>query len=277
MELTYEEFINNILETRGRFACGEEYHERHHIMPRCMGGEDEEENLIDLFAREHFEVHKLLAQENPDNNKLVYAWWMLAHIDGREITAEEYEEAKIAFNKIHRRVMTGRIVSNETRQKQSAARKHENNARATPIIRLSDGVIYEYIGRAAKENNMHRTTMTRRCQTHNGFMYYDEYQILKENNMSLLLDYINNSNYDNSNGVKGSKHPNARGVIQLTTNDVFVQQWECISQASVQLRIDYTGIVKCVNGDQKSAGGFKWKYKTDWEERQSAENIDGKN
>ena len=74
MEETYEQFIQNILNTRGRFACGDEYHERHHIVPKCMDGGDEEENLIDLFAREHFEAHRLLALENPDNDKLVYAW-----------------------------------------------------------------------------------------------------------------------------------------------------------------------------------------------------------
>ena len=66
MEMTYEEFINNILETRGRFACGDEYHERHHIVPKCMDGSNDEENLIDLFAREHFEAHRLLALENSD-------------------------------------------------------------------------------------------------------------------------------------------------------------------------------------------------------------------
>ena len=73
-ENTYEEFIQNILKTRGRFECGDEYHERHHIVPKCMGGTDEEDNLIDLFAREHFMAHKLLALENRDNDKLVYAW-----------------------------------------------------------------------------------------------------------------------------------------------------------------------------------------------------------
>lgn len=113
MELTYEEFINNILETRGRFACEEEYHERHHIVPRCMDGGDEEENLIDLFAREHFMAHKLLAQENPDNNKLVYAWWMLAHIDDRDITPEEYEEARINFASAHK----GHTVSDDVRRR----------------------------------------------------------------------------------------------------------------------------------------------------------------
>ena len=57
--LTYNEFINNILNTRGRFNCGAEYYERHHIQPRCLNGSDEEDNLIDLYAREHFIAHKL--------------------------------------------------------------------------------------------------------------------------------------------------------------------------------------------------------------------------
>lgn len=68
--MTYENFINNILNTRGRFACGNIYHERHHILPKSLGGTDEENNLIDLFAREHFIAHKLLALENPKNYKL---------------------------------------------------------------------------------------------------------------------------------------------------------------------------------------------------------------
>lgn len=111
--LTYDEFINNILETRGRFACGDEYHERHHVVPRCLGGTDDEENLIDLFAREHFEAHRLLALENPDNNKLVYAWWMLAHIGDRAVTPEEYEDAKINFASVHK----GHPVSDELKRK----------------------------------------------------------------------------------------------------------------------------------------------------------------
>ncbi len=101
MEVTYEEFIRNILETRGRFECGDEYHERHHIIPKCMGGTNDDDNLIDLFAREHFEAHRLLALENPENDKLTYAWHMMAvrRKDGRDyqLSPEEYEEAKIAF------------------------------------------------------------------------------------------------------------------------------------------------------------------------------------
>lgn len=101
--MTYNEYIQNILTTRGRFACGEDYCERHHIVPRCMSGGDEDDNLIDLYAREHYAAHKLLARENPENEKLVFAWWIMSTksstTSGRyELTAEEYELAKIALS-----------------------------------------------------------------------------------------------------------------------------------------------------------------------------------
>lgn len=99
---TYEEFINSILDNRGRFNCGDGYHERHHILPECCGGTNDINNLIDLYAREHYEAHKLLALENPDNEGLVRAWWIMSHGKNQDrathvVTAEEYEEARIAF------------------------------------------------------------------------------------------------------------------------------------------------------------------------------------
>lgn len=100
---TYKEFINSILESRGRFACGDEYHERHHILPKSCNGSDDEDNLIDLLAWEHYEAHRLLAIENPNNKSLVSAWWLMSHVKGNnkqewyEVSPEEYEEARIAF------------------------------------------------------------------------------------------------------------------------------------------------------------------------------------
>lgn len=124
MEETYDEFIRNILNMRGRFVCSDEYHERHHIKPKCLGGNDEEENLIDLFAREHFIAHKLLAKENPDNNSLVYAWSCMAFPnssvqDRYELSPEEYEEARIALSKARK----GKPRSEEVKRKVSEKAK----------------------------------------------------------------------------------------------------------------------------------------------------------
>ena len=110
--LTYNNFIENILITRGRFACGDEYHERHHIIPRCVGGTNDEENLIDLYAREHFIAHKLLANENPENESLIYAWWMMSHINNKtqeryELTPEEYEESRKCYSTMRSYAISG--------------------------------------------------------------------------------------------------------------------------------------------------------------------------
>lgn len=177
-ELTYDEFINNILETRGRFACEDEYHERHHITPKCMGGANEEDNLIDLFAREHFEAHRLLALENPDIPGLTHAWWCMCQCPGSskkrdEVTPEEYEEVRKEAIKLlvgdknpmygkhhteeskkknsesHR----GKTASAETRNKLSKAhkgrsfspnhRKKAAEAHKNPIICVDNYVVYK--------------------------------------------------------------------------------------------------------------------------------------
>lgn len=68
-----------------------------------MGGTNDEENLIDLFAQEHFIAHRLLAEENPDNDNLVYAYAAMSFSfdqNGKRyvLTPEEYEEARTKFS-----------------------------------------------------------------------------------------------------------------------------------------------------------------------------------
>ena len=128
-DISYKEFIQNILNTRGRFACGEEYHERHHIVPKCLGGTNNEDNLIDLFAREHFVAHKLLAKENLENKSLIYAWHMMStarNSERLEISPEEYEEARIAFVESitgENSPFYGKNISDEHKQRISEANK----------------------------------------------------------------------------------------------------------------------------------------------------------
>ena len=110
--MTYNEFISDILSTRGRHGIPKcTYKETHHIKPKCWGGSDEDENLIDLYAREHFIAHKLLAEENPDNYEIVYAFWCISIMShGNEhywLTPEEYEEVKTLYSSVHSKRMTG--------------------------------------------------------------------------------------------------------------------------------------------------------------------------
>lgn len=140
--INYDSFIDNIISSRGRFGLPlDEYKERHHIIPRCMGGDDCEDNLIDLTAKEHFDAHKLLYEENKNSkysSKLACAMFFSstqATNEGRvKLSAEEYKYLKmcrakeqsirmkgIPKSEEHRRKISeshkGKILSDETKQK----------------------------------------------------------------------------------------------------------------------------------------------------------------
>ena len=55
----------------GRTLSG--YKERHHVIPRCMGGTDAKSNMVYLTAKEHFVAHKLLVRMYPDVRGLWFA------------------------------------------------------------------------------------------------------------------------------------------------------------------------------------------------------------
>ena len=70
----YNELIER---ARGRSRQG--YMERHHIVPKCLGGGNQSSNLVYLTAREHFLAHKLLARIHPK----VLGVWMALILMGR--------------------------------------------------------------------------------------------------------------------------------------------------------------------------------------------------
>lgn len=43
------------------------YKERHHIIPKCLGGNNDQTNLVNLTAREHFICHLLLTKMVPES------------------------------------------------------------------------------------------------------------------------------------------------------------------------------------------------------------------
>jgi len=56
--------------------------ECHHIIPRCMGGDNMVTNLVLLTPEEHYIAHQLLVKIYPNNNKLISAAIMM--IPGRK-------------------------------------------------------------------------------------------------------------------------------------------------------------------------------------------------
>lgn len=111
-------------------AC---YTEKHHIVPRCMGGDDSVENLVVLTAREHYIAHLLLTKctSSAYKQKMSYALWNMVNRDNGERTSStNYSNVRTKHAKMlsennsgNGNPMFGKQVSIETRQKISSKTK----------------------------------------------------------------------------------------------------------------------------------------------------------
>lgn len=63
----------NALVDRAKGRQIEGYSEKHHIIPKCMGGTDDTDNIVVLTAREHYVAHQLLMMMYPDVQGLALA------------------------------------------------------------------------------------------------------------------------------------------------------------------------------------------------------------
>lgn len=55
----------------------EQYVEKHHIIPRCFGGLNCPDNMVELTPEEHFVAHQFLTVAFPNNKKLMHAAKMM--------------------------------------------------------------------------------------------------------------------------------------------------------------------------------------------------------
>lgn len=69
--------IYDALITRARIRSLDQYTESHHVIPRCMGGSDDLDNLVDLTPEEHYVAHQLLIKMYPNNRRLAKAAHMM--------------------------------------------------------------------------------------------------------------------------------------------------------------------------------------------------------
>lgn len=74
------------------------YYEKHHIIPKCMGGSNEESNLVLLTFREHFLAHWILSRIYPENFKIICAWnsFCMGN-NGYRPSSRLYEYARLKF------------------------------------------------------------------------------------------------------------------------------------------------------------------------------------
>jgi len=138
-----------------RTLSDDTYIEKHHVIPRSLGGVDSKENLVRLTAREHFVCHLLLTKmvTGPAQYQMLSAvtrFQQSRKYQKRILTSWEYQ--KIRKCAISARI--GQRHTNEARQK-IKDRHHDvsgaNNPRAKHIQAVApDGTVYNLLGTLKK-------------------------------------------------------------------------------------------------------------------------------
>lgn len=103
-ENKYKKIYFDLIEKRKTNKLNKEnqYCETHHIIPKCMGGNNEDENLVNLTPREHFIAHKLLIKITSGSD-LRSMWWALHRIifSAKQdiFSSKDYEKSRIEWSK----------------------------------------------------------------------------------------------------------------------------------------------------------------------------------
>lgn len=172
------------------------YYEAHHIIPECMGGKGDttqwkwHPNIILLTAKEHFVCHRLLCKIYPSEDKLIYAFWQMSNQKNqyqllRHVpSGKAYSEARELHSKVVSKRMINRIVSEETKSRQSAKlkgmpgknkgkklppaseerKRKQSEVHKVPIMHVETGIVYESRMAAAKAANVCLTTISNRIK-----------------------------------------------------------------------------------------------------------------
>lgn len=225
--MDYQKIYNQIVE-KAKNRMLEGYKEKHHIIPKCLGGNNDKDNLIELTAREHFLCHMLLCEIYPNENKLKHALFLMAI--GKQKIKEKtyvigsrvYERLKIEYSQM----LTGKKQSQETRDKKSESML-EVWANKTKE-ELSDIGLKRWETR--KKNGTDNITQE------------------QANNISKAL--------------KGRKINWDRGVnkivLQYDLQGNFIKEYTSINEAERCVKGDIGAMLA---GRQKTAGGYIWKFK----------------
>lgn len=226
--MNYQRIYDQIIE-RAKTRQLEGYVEKHHVIPRCLGGTNNTENIVQLTAREHFICHQLLCEIYPDNDKLKYALYLMnigkqkhKNADYR-ISSRTYERLKLE----HSLFLTGKKQKDKTKYKKSESMK----------LVWANKTDKEMTDKAQKVWNTRR----------------------KNNKESTLQQRQNISKALKGRKITWDRKRN-QAIEQYNLQGEFIQEWSSIAEAERQIGGD---IQACCKGKQKTAGGFIWKVKID--------------
>ena len=100
------------------------YFERHHVVPKSMGGTNNNSNIVKLTAREHYIIHWLLFKMYR-SKEMCFAWYRMTHC---KKGVDRYKSRTFEYAKKHRakhvsKMFTGKVFSESQIEKMRKAKE----------------------------------------------------------------------------------------------------------------------------------------------------------
>jgi hypothetical protein len=245
--MNYEKIYNQIVE-RAKNRVLDCYTESHHIIPRCMGGGDEKENLVNLTAREHFISHWLLHLIYPNSIKLKFAFVMMCNIKNVKQyrytpSSKVFEYARICMLEINKQIGINKIgkkypklseakrgykFSNDSKLKMSISQKNLSIEKRNTITMSKQNMMWI-------NNSITETLIYKIDSIPDGFKsgrLYKPNLLLRVKHSELMKDRYS-----------GKNNPSAKTVYQYTLDGEFIQKYDTIKEAESITGIPKIGII----------------------------------
>jgi hypothetical protein len=131
--MNYKQIYEQLI-LRAKDRIIDTYTEKHHIVPKAMGGSNYKSNIVKLTAREHFIAHILLWKIYKTQDMAI-AVLLMSHSRGFRINSNEYEKLRMEHAKATSAQKTGNIspmkgksfnLTPEEKERRSVLRKGKN-------------------------------------------------------------------------------------------------------------------------------------------------------
>jgi len=227
--MNYQKIYNQIIE-RAKTRQLEGYKEKHHILPRCMGGLDID-NIVELTAKEHFLCHRLLCEIYPSIDKLKYALFFMA-IGKKKRKENHYKISGRTYERI----------KTEWQSKAKGKPKPKNFMSDELKKRISDS------NKGVSRNK--------------GVKFSEEIKLKisqAKKGKPLSPQHVENLKI----GIKNRKPwiKPSRKVEQYDLEGNLINVFNSSKEADITMGGKGNNVADCCRGKQKTAYGFKWKYK----------------
>jgi hypothetical protein len=113
------------------------YYEKHHIIPKSLGGSDESDNLVVLTSREHYIAHWLLTKmvSGEHKKKMCLAFFCMNTLNDSNKNSKGYKSSHYWFTRQYL-TLENPAKRPEVRQKISESKMGELNPAKRPEVRL---------------------------------------------------------------------------------------------------------------------------------------------